>query len=46
MTFHGFRYVEVTGLAKPPALEDVTGVVIHSDLAAHRLVRVFAPADE
>ncbi|MCS7089716.1 MAG: glycoside hydrolase family 78 protein [Limisphaera sp.] len=32
-TFHGFRYVEVTGLDYRPALGDVTGVVVHTDLA-------------
>ncbi|MCY2927267.1 MAG: family 78 glycoside hydrolase catalytic domain, partial [Planctomycetota bacterium] len=30
-TFHGFRYVELRGLAKAPALNAVTGVVLHSD---------------
>ncbi len=29
-TFHGFRYVEVTGLDAPPA---ITGIVVYSDLA-------------
>ncbi|HPF52069.1 MAG TPA: glycoside hydrolase family 78 protein [Draconibacterium sp.] len=31
-TFHGFRFVQFIGLEKAPALEDVTGVVIHSDM--------------
>jgi alpha-L-rhamnosidase len=31
-TFHGFQYVEVTGLDAPPELADVTGIVVHSDL--------------
>jgi alpha-L-rhamnosidase len=31
-TFHGFRYVELTGLAAKPPLAAVTGVVIASDL--------------
>ncbi|MCL1856411.1 MAG: glycoside hydrolase family 78 protein [Kiritimatiellaeota bacterium] len=32
-TFHGFRYVEITGdLSTVPTLEDVTGVVLHSDI--------------
>ncbi len=31
-TFHGFQYVEVTGLDYRPELADVTGVVVHSDL--------------
>lgn len=30
-TYHGFRYVEVTGLSQRPQLEDLTGVVFHSD---------------
>ena len=29
-TFHGFRYVEVTGVSRRPSLESVTGVVLHS----------------
>ncbi|MFM7320119.1 MAG: family 78 glycoside hydrolase catalytic domain, partial [Armatimonadota bacterium] len=32
-TFHGFQYVEVTGVDVPPALGDVEAVVLHSDLA-------------
>ena len=30
-TFHGFRYVEVTGYPGEPALEAITGCVVHSD---------------
>jgi alpha-L-rhamnosidase len=30
-TFHGFRYVELTGLAGKPALDTITGIVIASD---------------
>jgi alpha-L-rhamnosidase len=30
-TFHGFRYVEVSGLQGKPAQDDVTAVVFHSD---------------
>jgi alpha-L-rhamnosidase len=30
-TYHGFRYVEVTGLPNKPGLDAVTGIVIHSD---------------
>lgn len=33
-TYHGFRYVEVTGLAYKPALEDLEGRVVHSDAPA------------
>ncbi len=32
-TFHGFRYVEVTGLRERPGPETVTGIVLGSDLA-------------
>ena len=32
-TFHGFRYVEVTGLSKPPRLEAVEGFQLGSDVA-------------
>ena len=31
-TFHGFQYVEVTGLDYRPEAADVTGIVVHSDL--------------
>jgi len=30
-TFHGFRYVELTGIPDKPALDAVTGVVVASD---------------
>jgi alpha-L-rhamnosidase len=30
-TFHGFRYIEVTGLAKASAKENVTALVLHTD---------------
>ncbi len=33
-TFHGFRYVELTGLREKPALADVIGIVLHSELPA------------
>jgi len=29
-TYHGFRYVEVSGLSQPPALDQLTGCVVHS----------------
>lgn len=29
-TFHGFRYVELTGVPAKPPLEAITGIVIHS----------------
>jgi alpha-L-rhamnosidase len=31
-TQHGFRYIEITGLDDPPALEDVQGIVLGSGL--------------
>lgn len=30
--YHGFRYLQIAGLSKKPQLEDVTGVVLSSDL--------------
>jgi alpha-L-rhamnosidase len=30
-TFHGFRYMELSGLAEPLPLHDVTAVVLHTD---------------
>jgi alpha-L-rhamnosidase len=30
-TFHGFQFVQITGLPAKPGPEDVTGIVIHSD---------------
>ncbi len=30
-TYHGFRYLEATGLPSPPAADTVTGVALHSD---------------
>ena len=30
-TFHGFRYMEITGLAAPPDKSAVTGLVFHTD---------------
>ena len=31
-TYHGFRYVEVTGLTATPAIDCITGRVFHSDM--------------
>lgn len=31
-TYHGFRYVEITGLSQTPQLESMTGIVLGSDL--------------
>ena len=30
-TYHGFQYVEVTGLTQKPALDAITGLVLHND---------------
>jgi len=34
-TFHGFRYIQITGLAEPPTVETVTGIVLHNDRENH-----------
>lgn len=31
-TYHGFRYLQITGLDEPPALEDIKGIVLSSAL--------------
>jgi alpha-L-rhamnosidase len=31
-TFHGFRFMEITGLQEPPAVADVRGIPLYSDL--------------
>ncbi len=31
-TFHGFRYVKIEGLSSMPSMDQITGVVIHSDM--------------
>jgi len=31
-TFHGFRYVEITGLSRRPALDDLVGLRLNSDV--------------
>jgi alpha-L-rhamnosidase len=31
-TFHGFRYVEITGLPRPPTADTVTGIVVGTDI--------------
>jgi len=30
-TYHGYRYVEVTGYPGEPSLDSITGIVVHSD---------------
>jgi len=42
-TYHGFQYVEVTGLAEAPALDALTGLVLHNDTP---LASEFACSDE
>lgn len=42
-TYHGFRYVEVSGLAVEPGLEAVTGLALHNDTP---LTGEFACSDE
>ena len=32
-TYHGFRYVEITGYPGVPGLDDLTGIVVHTALA-------------
>jgi alpha-L-rhamnosidase len=32
-TFHGFRYIEITGLPYKPSMNDMDGLVIHSDIS-------------
>lgn len=31
-TFHGFRFVKIEGISTAPSLDQITGVVIHSDM--------------
>jgi len=42
-TYHGFRYVEVSGLKATPLLNDVTGIVVHSDLEESGHLRIGSP---
>ena len=42
-TYHGFQFVEVTGLPEKPSLDAVTGLVLHNDTP---LVGEFACSDE
>ena len=32
-TFHGFRFLQLIGFDEAPAMENITGVVIHSDMS-------------
>ena len=31
-TYHGFQYVEISGFSKPLSEDDITGIVVHSNL--------------
>jgi len=42
-TYHGFQFVELTGLAEKPTLDTVTGIVIHSDTP---MVSTFSCSDD
>jgi alpha-L-rhamnosidase len=42
-TYHGFRYVEVSGLAAPVSLTTLLGVVVHSDLSVTAGLEVANP---
>ncbi|ESQ83180.1 alpha-L-rhamnosidase [Asticcacaulis benevestitus] len=42
-TYHGFRYVEVSGLSSAPKSGDITGIVIHSDLQETGHLRIGNP---
>lgn len=42
-TYHGFRYVEISGLSNAPAPNDVVGVVIHSDTSRTGHLRIGHP---
>jgi alpha-L-rhamnosidase len=43
LTYHGFRYVEISGLDALPAPGDITGIVIHSDLPETGHLRIGNP---
>lgn len=42
-TYHGFRYVELSGFPGAAAVDAVTGIVVHSDLATTGRFRVGNP---
>lgn len=42
-TYHGFRYVEVSGLKAAPAAGDIQGIVVHSDLSETGHLRIGNP---
>ena len=42
-TYHGFRYVEISGLSVKPAMDDIAGIVIHTDLPETGHLRIENP---
>jgi len=42
-TYHGFRYVQVTGFPGTPSPSDLEGVVVHSDLPFTGTLRIGSP---
>ena len=42
-TYHGFRYVEISGLAAKPTTDDIAGIVVHSDLPETGHLRIANP---
>ncbi|MDV6331173.1 alpha-L-rhamnosidase [Asticcacaulis sp. 201] len=42
-TYHGFRYVQISGLAAAPTKGDLAGIVIHTDLPETGRLRVANP---
>ena len=42
-TYHGFRYVEISGLAAAPIAADISGIVVHSDLPETGHLRIANP---
>jgi alpha-L-rhamnosidase len=45
-TYHGFRYVQVSGLPEHPAKDSLDGIVIHSDLPITGQLRINNPLVE
>jgi len=42
-TFHGFRYIEITGVTQPPRVDQVTGLVWGSDLPSTGTLETSSP---
>ena len=42
-TYHGFRYVQISGLSAAPLAGDIVGVVVHTDLAETGHLRIDNP---